>query len=112
MKFTKMHGLGNDYIYVDGFAESVGDPPRLARALSDRHRGVGGDGLIIIRPPSSRGAACRMEMYNADGSRGQMCGNGIRCAAKYLLDRRRAAGPTLTIDTDAGPRTLRVVERG
>jgi diaminopimelate epimerase len=112
MKFTKMHGLGNDYIYVDGAAERIPDPPRLARILSDRHRGVGGDGLIIIRPPTSRESAGRMEMYNADGSRAQMCGNGIRCVAKYILDRGWTPGPALSIETDAGARALRLVERG
>jgi diaminopimelate epimerase len=111
MKFTKMHGIGNDYIYVDGFTETVPDPPALARRLSDRHRGVGGDGLIILRPPTGPGAACRMEMYNADGSRAPMCGNGIRCVGKLMLDRGRAAGPSITIETDAGPRTLRVAGR-
>lgn len=110
--FTKMHGLGNDYIYVDGATESVPDPPALARHLSDRHRGVGGDGLIIIRPPAVAGNAARMEMYNADGSRGEMCGNGIRCVAKYLLDRGRAEGPAIRIETEAGTRELRVTARG
>ena len=112
MKFTKMHGLGNDYIYVDGAAERIPDPPRLARLLSDRHRGIGGDGLIIIRPPSSGNTAGRMEMYNADGSRAQMCGNGIRCVAKYILDRGWTAGPALAIETDAGVRALRLTGRG
>jgi diaminopimelate epimerase len=87
--FTKMHGLGNDYIYVDCFRETLNgiDRPELARAISDRHLGVGSDGLILICPPD-RGvdAACRMEMYNADGSRGEMCGNGIRCVAKYVVE--------------------------
>ncbi|HUN82538.1 MAG TPA: diaminopimelate epimerase [Phycisphaerae bacterium] len=87
--FTKMHGLGNDYIYVDCFREALNgvDRPALARDISDRHRGVGSDGLILICPPD-RGvdAVCRMEMYNADGSRGEMCGNGIRCVAKYVVE--------------------------
>ncbi len=112
MKFTKMHGLGNDYVYLDASTEPIPDPPSLARRLSDRHRGVGGDGIIIIHPPSKSEFACRMEMYNADGSRAQMCGNGIRCVAKYVLDRGRAAGPKLIIETDAGPKMLRLVERG
>ncbi len=81
MRFTKMHGLGNDYVYVDCFSNHVADPVGLSRVISDRHRGVGGDGLILIGP-SSR-ADVRMEMYNADGSRAQMCGNGVRCVAKY-----------------------------
>jgi len=100
MKFTKMHGIGNDYIYVDGAAEVLADPAGIARRVSDRHKGIGGDGLIIIRPPTGPGAAGRMEMYNADGSRAQMCGNGIRCVAKWLIDRGRAAGPEIAIETD------------
>lgn len=87
--FTKMHGLGNDYLYVDCFRHSFDgiDAPALSRAMSDRHRGVGSDGLILIRPPTPGVAAdVRMEMYNADGSRGVMCGNGIRCVAKYAVE--------------------------
>lgn len=89
IQFTKMHGLGNDYVYVDGFAQALDgvDRPALARIISDRHRGVGSDGMILILPPDPGVAAdCRMEMYNADGSRGEMCGNGIRCVAKYVFD--------------------------
>ncbi len=100
MKFTKMHGLGNDYIYVDARSERVDDPAATARAVSDRHTGVGGDGLILIHP--SGRADVRMEMYNADGSKAQMCGNGIRCVAKYAVDHGLAAGPELTIETDSG----------
>lgn len=100
MKFTKMHGLGNDYIYVDAARERIADPVALARAISDRHRGAGSDGLILIAP--SRVADVRMEMYNADGSRGRMCGNGIRCVAKYAVERGLARGPRLRIETDAG----------
>ena len=77
MKFTKMHGLGNDYIFINTVEQHVEDPSSLARAISDRHTGVGGDGLILIQP--SERADVRMKMYNADGSRAQMCGNGIRC---------------------------------
>ncbi len=84
MKFTKMHGLGNDYVFVNCLEERVDDPPTLARAVSDRHTGVGGDGLILIRP--SDRADVRMEVYNADGSRAEMCGNGIRCVAKYVIE--------------------------
>jgi len=84
MKFTKMHGLGNDYVYVNCFQEHVADPAGLARILSDRHTGVGADGLILIKP--SEQADVRMEIYNADGSRAQMCGNGIRCVAKYAFE--------------------------
>lgn len=86
MKFTKMHGCGNDYIYVNGFAEHIDADrkPELVRRLSDRHFGIGGDGVIFINPGKS--AAFEMEMYNADGTRAQMCGNGIRCVAKYVYD--------------------------
>jgi diaminopimelate epimerase len=85
MRFTKMHGLGNDYVYVNCFEEQVKDPVVLARIISDRHRGVGSDGLILIKP--SARADVRMEMYNADGGRAEMCGNGIRCVAKYSYER-------------------------
>ncbi len=86
MKFTKMQGCGNDYIYVNGFAEHIDADrkPELVRRLSDRHFGIGGDGVIFINPGKS--AAFEMEMYNADGTRAQMCGNGIRCVAKYIYD--------------------------
>jgi diaminopimelate epimerase len=109
MRFTKMQGAGNDYLYVNGFEEAVPDPERLAVRIADRHFGAGGDGLIIIRPPVTAGADCRMEMYNADGSRGRMCGNGIRCVAKYVHDRGLARKPEIRIDTDAGLKTVRVV---
>ena len=84
MKFTKMHGLGNDYIYVNSFEELISDVPALARAVSDRHRGIGGDGLILVGP--SKTADVRMRIFNADGSEAEMCGNGIRCAAKYAYE--------------------------
>lgn len=110
MKFTKMQGLGNDYVYVDAFTQRVHNPAALARTISDRHRGVGSDGLILIAP--SRSADMRMEMYNADGSRGEMCGNGIRCVAKYALDHGLVKQPTFCIETDAGVRAVecRVIE--
>lgn len=85
MRFTKMHGCGNDYIYINGFEESIKDKTELARKLSDRHFGIGGDGVIFINP--SKEADFEMEMYNADGSRAEMCGNGIRCVAKYVYDK-------------------------
>ncbi|MCH7631864.1 MAG: diaminopimelate epimerase, partial [Planctomycetes bacterium] len=85
MKFTKMHGLGNDYVYVNAFEERVAQPASLARVISDRRTGVGSDGLILIHP--SNVADVRMEMYNADGSRAEMCGNGIRCVAKLAVER-------------------------
>ena len=84
MRFTKMQGCGNDYIYIDGSKETAADKPELARRLSDRHFGIGSDGVIFILP--SEEADFEMEMYNADGSRGRMCGNGIRCVAKYVYD--------------------------
>lgn len=102
MKFIKMHGLGNDYIYVDCRRESLDNPAALAVELSDRHTGIGGDGLILIHPSNT--ADARMEMYNADGSRAEMCGNGLRCVAKYVCERSGANSPLLRIETDAGTR--------
>lgn len=109
IRFTKMHGIGNDYIYVDCFNQnlSVVDAPALSRAVADRHHGIGSDGLILIAPPSAgTNADVRMEMYNADGSRGEMCGNGIRCVAKYALDHGlvQASGTkaSLRVETDRG----------
>jgi diaminopimelate epimerase len=84
LKFTKMHGIGNDYVYVNCFEEEVSDPASLAVVVSDRHTGIGGDGLILICPSES--ADVRMRMFNADGSEAEMCGNGIRCVAKYVYD--------------------------
>jgi diaminopimelate epimerase len=106
LKFTKMHGLGNDYVYVSLFKERVDDPPALARAMSDRHRGVGGDGLILVAPPQGADADVRMIMYNADGSRAQMCGNGIRCVAKLAYERGLARANPLRVQTDAGVLSL------
>ena len=104
MKFTKMHGIGNDYVYVNCFEETVPDPAEVARRVSDRHFGIGSDGLILIKPCA--GADCEMEMYNADGSRGAMCGNGIRCVAKYAYDHGIAKKERLSILTGAGMREL------
>lgn len=104
MRFTKMEGLGNDYIYLNCMKDSPPDLPGLARQLSDRHFGVGADGLICVKP--GRTGDFTMEMYNADGSRGAMCGNGIRCVGKYVYDRGLTRKTCLTIDTDAGPRGL------
>jgi diaminopimelate epimerase len=103
IRITKMHGTGNDYVYVDCRTRDLADPPRVARAVAMRHHGIGADGLVLIRP--STVAACRMEMYNADGSRGEMCGNGIRCVGKYVHDRGLADNP-LTVETDCGVKTL------
>jgi len=103
--FTKMHGAGNDYVYVNGFEVKIPDPAAVSRVISDRRKGVGGDGLIVIQP--SNVAAARMEMYNADGSRGLMCGNGIRCVAKFVYDRGLSRDNPMRIDTDCG---VKVVE--
>jgi len=107
MQFVKMHGLGNDYVYVDTSISAVKNPADLAREVSDRHFGIGSDGLILILP--SELADARMRMFNADGSEAQMCGNGIRCVAKYLYDRKRVAGTTVSIETAAGIRSIEVV---
>ncbi len=104
MRFTKMHGLGNDYVYVDGWDEHVADPAALAPVISDRHRGVGSDGLILILPDET--ADCRMRMFNADGTESQMCGNGIRCVAKYVWDHGRCRVNPLRVATDAGIMTI------
>ena len=106
MKFTKMQGIGNDYVYVNCFEESVPDPAGTAIKVSDRHFGIGSDGLILIRP--SGGADCEMDMYNADGSRGAMCGNGIRCVAKYVYDHNIAKKPEIRIATGSGVKTVKV----
>ena len=107
MKFTKMHGIGNDYIYVNGFEEHIEDPSKAAVILSDRHTGIGSDGLILINP--SQVADFEMEMYNADGSRGKMCGNGIRCVAKYVYDHGMTDGrTTITVETLGGIKTLEI----
>lgn len=102
MQFVKMHGLGNDYILVHTVTDPVTEPSILARSISDRHRGVGSDGLILVTP--SEVADVGMQIYNADGSRAQMCGNGIRCVAKYAVDRGLCSSATLRIETDAGVR--------
>ena len=109
MKFTKMHGLGNDYIYVNAFEEKVDDPHALARAISDRHFGVGSDGLVLIAP--SDVADFQMLMYNADGSQGDMCGNASRCVAKYVYDRGMTDKTVVTLETLAGIKTLHMTVR-
>lgn len=100
MKFTKMHGCGNDYVLVNCLDQSVDDPPRVARDVSCRHTGIGSDGLILIHP--SNRSALRMEMYNADGSRAQMCGNGLRCVAKFAYDHALTSETRIPIETDDG----------
>ncbi|MEZ6115733.1 MAG: diaminopimelate epimerase [Pirellulaceae bacterium] len=105
MHFTKMHGAGNDYVYVNCFQQPLpNDAADLARRISDRHFGVGGDGLILITP--SELADARMRMYNADGSEAEMCGNGIRCVAKYVYDHGICKNPSLKIETGAGVLSL------
>ncbi len=104
MRFTKMHGLGNDYIYVSAFTERVEDPAALAVALSDRHFGIGGDGLVLIAP--SAVADFQMRMYNADGSQSEMCGNASRCVGKYVYDHGMTDSTTVTLETLAGVKTL------
>ncbi len=103
MRFVKMHGIGNDYVYVDAFRERVDDPPALARLVSDRHTGVGSDGLILVAPPSQGVEAdVRMRMFNADGSESEMCGNGVRCVAKFAIDRGLARANPLRVETGRG----------
>lgn len=104
MKFTKMHGLGNDYVYVNCFEEKIDNPPAVARFVSDRHFGIGSDGLIMINP--SKTADFEMEMYNADGSRGEMCGNGIRCVAKYVYDYGLTDQTQISVETLGGIKYL------
>jgi diaminopimelate epimerase len=106
MRFVKMQGIGNDYVYIDGFDQRIEQPERLAPRVSDRHFGIGGDGLILILP--SQIADARMRVFNADGSEAQMCGNGIRCVAKYLYEARRVQRRELTIETAAGLRQLQL----
>ena len=110
MKFTKMHGCGNDYVYVDCTKDMLKNPSAAARAVSDRHFGVGGDGLILICPSDK--ADFRMAMYNADGSEGAMCGNGIRCVAKYVYDKGLTDKTRITVETKAGIKTLDLTVEG
>ena len=111
MKFTKMHGIGNDYVYVNCFEETVKDPAAVAKFVSDRHFGIGSDGLILIRP--SEIADCEMDMYNLDGSQGAMCGNGIRCVAKYAYDYGIVDKEHISVATKSGIKYLDLtVENG
>lgn len=110
-KFTKMHGCGNDYVYVNGFTETIEDPEQAAIFVSDRHKGIGSDGLIMIL--SSDVADFKMKMYNADGSEGAMCGNGVRCIAKYVYDYGLTDKTTVSLETNAGIKQLYLtVENG
>lgn len=110
MKFTKMQGCGNDYVYVNCFEEEVTDPAALAVRVSDRHFGIGSDGLILLKP--SDRADCMMDMYNADGSRGAMCGNGIRCVAKLAYDSGVVHKDRITVETLSGIKTLDLTTAG
>ena len=104
MKFTKMQGIGNDYVYVNCLQETIENPSELAKKISDRHYGVGSDGLIMINPSDK--ADFEMEMYNADGSRGEMCGNGIRCVAKYVYDYGLTDKTSISVETLGGIKYL------
>jgi diaminopimelate epimerase len=106
MKFVKMHGAGNDYVYIDGFQEAISDPAALAIAVSNRNFGIGSDGLILILPSAL--ADVKMRMFNSDGSEAEMCGNGVRCVAKYAYDHGLVAKEVVTVETGAGVLTLQL----
>ena len=111
MKFTKMHGIGNDYVYVNCFSETVENPEAVSKFVSDRHFGIGSDGLILIKP--SEIADFEMDMYNSDGSAGAMCGNGIRCVAKYVYDYGLTDKTSISVSTKSGIKYLDLtVENG
>lgn len=110
MKFTKMQGTGNDYVYINCFEEKVDRPEELAVKVSDRHFGIGSDGLILICP--SETADCRMVMFNADGSESEMCGNGIRCVGKFVYDHRIVETKEFDVETKAGIKHLKVTDEG
>lgn len=110
LAFTKMHGCGNDYVYIVADRTRPADPGALARRLSDRRFGIGGDGLIMLCP--SKSADVRMEMYNADGSRGEMCGNGIRCVARLHYELSGGRKNPIVVDTDCGPKTIALKVNG
>ena len=109
MKFTKMQGIGNDYVYVNCFEETVKDPAAVARYVSDRHFGIGSDGLILIKPSDI--ADCEMDIYNLDGSQGAMCGNGIRCVAKYVYDYGIVKKENISVSTKSGIKYLDLTVR-
>ncbi|ANU55234.1 diaminopimelate epimerase [Acutalibacter muris] len=109
LKFTKMHGCGNDYVYFDCFSQNIEDPETLSIRLSDRHKGVGGDGIIMVCPSDI--ADGRMRIFNADGSEAMMCGNGIRCVAKFLYDTGLAHKKHLEIDTLSGVKYCDIIEK-
>ena len=106
MRFTKMQGIGNDYVYVNGFQERVDDPAALSVRVSDRHFGVGSDGLILVLP--SERADFRMHMFNADGSEAEMCGNGARCVGRYVYEHGLTRKTEFTLETGGGVRPVRL----
>lgn len=108
MKFTKMHGCGNDYVYINCFEERVNDPSELAKAVSDRHFGIGSDGLVLICPPDNSENDCKMRMFNADGSEAEMCGNASRCVGRYVYDRNIVRKNTIRLETLAGIKVIEV----
>lgn len=107
IKFYKMHGIGNDYIYIDCFGQKINNPSNFAIKYSDRNFGIGGDGLVLIKP--SDVACCKMEMYNADGSLGNMCGNAIRCVGKYMYDQGKVDDTNISIETKSGIKNLNLI---
>lgn len=114
VSFIKMHGCGNDYIYLNGFAQELPEPTAFARRVSPRNTGVGGDGVILLLPPEPQEggeADCRMRMFNVDGSEGEMCGNGIRCLSKLFHDDVRPGVESVTVQTLGGLRTVRLEKR-
>lgn len=110
MKITKMHGIGNDYIYVNCFEEEVKNPSQAAKDLSDRHFWVGSDGLVLIKPSDI--ADFEMDMYNSDGSQAEMCGNAIRCVGKYVYDNKMTDKKNITVSTKAGIKVLELFTKG
>ena len=108
LTFTKMHGAGNDYVYIDCFRQQVSCPGELSKLFSDRHKGIGGDGLVLICP--SDVADAQMRMFNADGSEGSMCGNAIRCVSRYLFDHRMITGNDIRIETKSGIKDIHITE--
>ena len=110
MRFVKMHGIGNDYVYVDTFTQKIDHPEQLAVKVADRHFGIGGDGLILVAPPTesakAAGATVRMRMFNADGSESEMCGNGVRCVAKFAYDRNLSKQNPMKVETGRGVLSL------
>ena len=106
IEFTKMHGCGNDYIYIDCFKQEINNPEELSINLSRQHFSIGGDGVILICPSDK--ADAKMRIFNLDGSEGKMCGNGIRCVGKYLYDNSMTNGDTVTVETLSGVKTLKI----